>query len=312
MGFLFDQPLGDEVALEETAAGIALGLAAAWPDAASLRALTADHGSDLATAVARRLFENDAVNARFLARLIALPPRAAPAARPTTVAIVPTMYWRERPELGGDGRLIGDIARRFGARVESIAVGSLGRIDDNAELVIRWFEDYAGPAPWLVTISKGTADAKRAFVRRPDLAARLAGWISLAGMPGGTPLAEARPGRPVAHALLKGWLALRGASPGMLAEMSPRHEFSLAPLALPPAVEVVNLVPMPLSHHLRRPVERSAAWLGRSGPNDGYVLLEHALLPGRVIPVWGADHYLRVPAFAGWIYRIVAHACGIA
>ena len=41
-------------------------------------------------------------------------------------------------------------------------------------------------------------------------------------------------------------------------------------------------------------VRRGYRRLSPLGPNDGTVLLEDVFaLPGRVYPVWGADHYLR-------------------
>nr|MBA3939050.1 hypothetical protein [Planctomycetota bacterium] len=67
----------------------------------------------------------------------------------------------------------------------------------------------------------------------------------------------------------------------------------------------------PLACHLRRPVARSAAWLARSGPNDGYVLLEDACIaPGHLVPLWGADHYLRTPELPPLLYRLLRWAAG--
>lgn len=306
MSWIFSQPPLDDVALQARAMQLLAGRPSTYLSGEELRAATTAHGVDLATAMAWQAFRAEPTNAAFLAALATLPAAAAPAVPAGQgILIVPTMYHRERPELGGDGAVIADIARQLGAEVETIAVASLGGIDGNAAIVASHL--LASPQRrWVVSLSKGSADVKRALALQPDLAGRIAGWISIAGMPDGTPLADRGSGQPIPHTLLSAWLRLRGAQPRMLAEMGREHPFSRTRLELPPTLPVINVVPMPARAHLRKPVDRSAAWLGRVGPNDGYVLLEDALvLPGRVCPLWGADHYLRVPDLAPLLYRLL-------
>lgn len=311
MSWLFSGPHRDEVALLADADRLLTGRPPGRLGRDELRAATAAHGCDLATAMACRAAQGEPANAAFLAALAALPLTAdAQVGRGQRLLLVPTMYHRERPELGGDGRLIAEIAARLGFTVETAAVASLGAIAPNAAVLADHLRGWARPG-WVVSLSKGTADLKRALLVEPGLAARVAGWISLAGMPGGTPLADPRPGRPIAHALLGAWLRLRGADGGMLPEMGREHAFSRAALALPAGLPTVDVVPMPLACHLRRPVARSAAWLARSGPNDGYVLLEDACIaPGHLVPLWGADHYLRTPELPPLLYRLLRWAAG--
>ena len=306
MSWIFSQPPLDDVALQAQAMQLLNGRPPTYLSGEELRTATTTHGVDLATAMAWQAFRAEPTNAAFLATIANLPVAELPAVPPGQgILIVPTMYHRERPELGGDGTLIANIARRLGAEVETISVASLGGIDSNAVIVARHLL-ASSKRRWLISLSKGTADVKRALIQRPDLAERIAGWISIAGMPNGTPLAGRGSGQPIPHTLLLTWLRLRGAQPGMLAEMGREHPFSRARLELPPTLPVINVVPMPARAHLRKPVDRSAAWLGRMGPNDGYVLLEDALvLPGMVCPLWGADHYLRVPELAPLLYRLL-------
>lgn len=304
MAWIFSTSPVDEIALLAEADRLLGGEPVACLDGAALRRATTSHGVDLATAMAYRAFHRDPVNGAFLARLAASPTTADErlgGGRP--LLVVPTMYYRERPELGGDGGLVAGIGARFGLRVETAATVSLGSIADNAAILAAHLRTWTTRG-WVVTLSKGTADLKRALVAEPALAERMLGWISLAGMPGGTPLAEAKPGRPISHALLGAWLRLRGADAAMLPEMGATHAYSRAHLRLPTDLPVVSVVGMPLASHLRAPVGRSAASLGREGPNDGYVLLEHACLPGLVAPLWGADHYLRTPDLAPLLYRL--------
>jgi hypothetical protein len=50
--------------------------------------------------------------------------------------------------------------------------------------------------------------------------------------------------------------------------------------------------------------------MSRLGPNDGLTLLRDAILePGTIYPVWGADHYFRLPAIATLLRRLVGHLC---
>ncbi|MBA2480915.1 MAG: hypothetical protein H0V44_09645 [Planctomycetes bacterium] len=307
MTWMFDGPHLDEVAVIERADAVLRSRPTGYLSSPELREATMVHGVDLATAMAYRAFLSDGRNAEFLARFERLPVSAAQARTGAPrIAIVPSMYYRERLELGGDGQLIASIARRFGAQVDIIPVGSLAGIEANADIIASFLRQWNEPG-WIVTLSKGSADLKRALIRQPLLAEHLRGWVNVGGMPGGTPLADPRPGRPIAHALLQGWLLLRGADASMLGEMGREHAFSRDALALPDRFEVINLVPMPLSFHLRKPVDKSARYLATFGPNDGYVLLEDAVVPGRVVPIWGADHYLRTPALCDTLYRAVRH-----
>ncbi len=305
MTWIFAAPQGDEVALLENAETLLSGRPPGFLSGEELVTFTKTHGSDLATAMALHAIRTAPDNRGYLNRLGAIPLQStALSATALPLVIVPTMYHRERPELGGDGALIRSIATRLGVRCGTIPTPSLGDISGNALVIIDHLERMSGPA-WFISISKGTADLKRALILRPDLINRMAGWISLAGMPGGSLLAIRRPGQPIAHAMIEGWLRLRGARPSMLKEMSPDHSFSLDRLVLPGQLPVINLVPMPMSFHLRKPVDRSARYLAQTGPNDGYVLLAHALLPGRVVPLFAADHYLRVPELTPLLYRLL-------
>ena len=58
---------------------------------------------------------------------------------------------------------------------------------------------------------------------------------------------------------------------------------------------------MRISHHYK--------WLARHhGPNDGIIPLTECLAyPGRLVPVWGADHFMRTPDLARLIYRLARY-----
>jgi hypothetical protein len=59
---------------------------------------------------------------------------------------------------------------------------------------------------------------------------------------------------------------------------------------------VIHILGFPLRRHLAHPwAPRAYERLAPLGPNDGggFLLGEVAQLPGTVLPVWGADHYLQ-------------------
>ena len=313
MSWVFLASPQDDLALRERAVELLGDQAQDFLGEDQLRAATRQHGADLATLMALECFHRQRENATFLARLAAYPKRCgvAPASAPP-IAIIPTMYHQERPELGGDGGLIAGIAQRFGLRVDTIAVGSLAGVETNAGIIRRHLATWQRPG-WIFSLSKGTSDLKRALLVEPQLAERVRGWITIAGMPGGTPLTEGKTGRPLSHALMQGWLLLRGGERDLLAEMGRDHPISRAGLVLPPHLEVVNVVPMLLSFQARKPADRSWRYLSTMGPNDGYVLLQDALIQaGFVIPILGSDHYLRTPELTAVIYRLMWHILGAA
>ncbi|HEX8967652.1 MAG TPA: hypothetical protein VF937_07225, partial [Chloroflexota bacterium] len=77
----------------------------------------------------------------------------------------------------------------------------------------------------------------------------------------------------------------------------------------PPGLLVISVVGFPLRAHLAGTPRRRHAELARlGGPNDGATLLRDAMLePGLVYPVWGADHYFRVPFASEVMYRIFTY-----
>jgi hypothetical protein len=85
------------------------------------------------------------------------------------------------------------------------------------------------------------------------------------------------------------------------------------PASSPPELPVINLIGCPLSHHLGTPFGRLRhRQMASLGPNDGLTLLRDALLePGSVYPVWGADHYFRLPAIPTLLTRLIGHLVSI-
>jgi hypothetical protein len=83
-------------------------------------------------------------------------------------------------------------------------------------------------------------------------------------------------------------------------------------LAVPSQVRVISVLGFPLSRHVRsRRSRRSHRRLSRYGPNDGATILSDCCcLPGLVLPVWGADHYLDSPYRPEQLLRAILQYLG--
>jgi hypothetical protein len=304
----FSGPLIDEVALREDVQPAVAALGGALPDRSELRCRTGQHGIDwtttwlheaiLASASGELVRGVDHDDTRPSPRLLA-PARVR-------VVVVPTLFYREHPEIGGDGGLIVAIARRLGLAAEAAPVGSLASVEENARRLLRHLERIEGDEVWCVTLSKGGLELKRAFALATGRAAHnVRVWVNIAGVLGGSPIVD-RMARSAPHRLfLRGYMRIRGGTGDALLQMGRAHAIAQAPLELPTHVDVLNLVPLPLPSHLPPRTLRTFRRLEAEGPNDGFVPFWDGVAPGLVYPLWGCDHYLRAPRLSSIVYRLL-------
>src|SRR5580704_2057374 len=129
-------------------------------------------------------------NGVFVKQIEAISSKHAPLSRHVRVIIGPGLNFRKHPEIGADGRLLADIAARVGAKAEILDVDPRGAASTNgatiAERLLRLNDEPA----WLVSISKGTADARAAFTLIGHWPKGVSGWINLSGVFQGTPVAD--------------------------------------------------------------------------------------------------------------------------
>lgn len=220
---------------------------------------------------------------------------------PPLVVIAPGAFHREHPEAGGDGRLVKLMAERNGWECASLPTESLGTLEVNARAIVEWFDKNSDRKVILVSLSKGTADVMVALAKRPDLAERIDGWISVSGISFGTRMSnwllEKKRLRPALCFMLWRHRAdiqavrdLRVGAEGCL----PRIHDQLLQSQVA-EIPTFHIVGFPLRRHLSN--FRSRLWhrrLLQQGPNDSVILLEDLLdYYGTIVPVWGADHYLK-------------------
>ncbi|HEX4645430.1 MAG TPA: hypothetical protein VH598_07450, partial [Verrucomicrobiae bacterium] len=180
-----------------------------------------------------------------------------------------------------------------------IPVDSFGSLARNASLIAGWLASHSQEQTVLISLSKGSADLKLTLAL-PDAAKlfrNVTTWISLSGLPQGTPLVAWLRRQPLRRTGVRLLLWLRRQRYSVLEEL--RHEPD-GPLAgwpaLPAHLRIIHVVAFPLRRHLAHPwAPRGYERIAPFGPNDGggFLLGEVTNLPGTVFPIWGADHYLQ-------------------
>jgi hypothetical protein len=229
------------------------------------------------------------------------------------IVLVPGLFYKEFPHTGADGAVMKDVARSMGIPVLTIPVDESDGIESAADLIIA--DLLAAPSSAtsiiLVSLSIGSAEIRHALTKPGASRAfrRVGAWISVSGLPLGTPSLESVLRNPVRRILIKAQSAVKGWKFDVVRDLL-RHRPG-APFLLPPHLMFIQVVAFPLHRHLReRRCRRLRTQLAPFGPNDGFTLLEElAALPGHLYPVWGADHYLRgiddLPARIGRLISFV-------
>ena len=255
-----------------------------------VRNLNRQFGTDLATAILYVHFE--------MKLLASDRPFAVDVAgkRPLLIAVSPGAFYREHPEVGADGRELLELCSKQSWRGELIPARSLGTLQENAEIINefleRWKPDYRVV---LVSLSKGTADAQVAQSLRPNLFAGLAAWISVSGMSHGTMMSDWLLEKWYLRPILKLMLWRHGVDRQTVDDLRYCPEQPIGCESYDSGVPMIHVAGFPLQQHLS--CRRARLWYRRFkglGPNDSVIMLEDLLrLPGTIIPVWGADHYLQ-------------------
>lgn len=301
----FNAPPCDEVALSSQAKAH-LETFSSPPTSSQIRALSRTGSSDLA---ARVLYEGllASQHGDFVRYLDGLP-NNQPAAQADGIRllIVPGMFYREHPEVGADGGLALEIARRFGFDAEIVALKSTGSVSQNSAILAERLEHEQGTALWLLSLSKGSSDVRHCLqTRRPNSGVR--GWVSVAGTPKGSPLAARKTASGARRLFYRALCKVAGVDFGAVEEMAPNHPFWHID-DWPPALEIIQVLPIPLACHIQGILRSRHDALLQYGPNDGFVPVTDVLeLPGVIYPVWGCDHFMRIPQLSHLLYRLYNH-----
>ncbi len=279
--------------------------AAAWEEYRELRDCSplgvADvvrkHGLDFATAVLHDRVLRRSDHGSFYQRVAASRPSIA--VNPPLVGIIPGAFYLEHKNTGADGAHLAEILKAMNCRVERVPVESFGPLAKNAAIIAEWLSQHREERVVLISLSKGSSDLKIALglPNAAELFRKVETWISLSGLPQGTPLVAWLRRQPLRRLGVRILLRLRGQRYSVVEELRSEKDGPLAIWpSLPQHLQVIHVVGFPLRRHMAHP------WAGRGykrvapfGPNDGggFLLAEVANLRGTIFPVWGADHYLQ-------------------
>jgi hypothetical protein len=219
--------------------------------------------------------------------------------------VVPALFYQEKPQFGGDGRALAELAAARGHRVTVAPLLSRGSMMANAERLWRYVDKAIGAPLWLVSLSKGGGEVRLALQNHPSDPAwrKVGGWLNVSGLVQGTPLAQR-------HQLaLQAFFRLAGVDPQTARELHPQYPVWRTTWQPPEHWRVISVVGVPLKGHIR---QRNTRWrytrLACYGPNDGMALLPDLVVKaGFVYPVWGADHFLQAPAVELHLARLLAY-----
>lgn len=266
----------------------------------TLRQVTKREGVDFATALLFDRFQKNPRHGKFIRQINSLrrDAAAARAAIHAKVVIVPGALYRERPDMGGDGRLVREVAASRGYETDLIPLESFGSVAGNARLIRHWLGQHCEERIILVSLSKGGADLKMALTApdAPQLYRNVVAWINVCGPLNGTRMAN--------WILASHWRTLfvrakcrwQRRSFQLITDLVHASDGLLhSPPCLPSPMKMLSLVGFPLRRHMTTPFSRFChRTLTPSGPNDGTTsLADLTAWPGMIFPAWGMDHYFR-------------------
>jgi hypothetical protein len=298
----FEAPLRDEVSLSAQAREHLAGLSSP-PTEADILELSRRSSSDLATRV---FFESVVASSHgeFIRALGAFPcDTVTHRNSDVKFLVLPGMFYKEHPEVGADGSLAIKIARRFGFDAQRVDTNSTGSVTSNSRILCDRLADETQGNIWLLSLSKGSSDTRH-YLQNHPLNDRIKGWINVAGIFKGAPLADLKLSTPLRRAANRLLCTLFGIDYEALCEMKTTHPFWQQNV-WPSQLEMIHIVPVPLGSHIQGKLRSRYRRLLAKGPNDGFVPITDVMsLPGHIYPIWGCDHFLRTPELSPLLYQL--------
>jgi hypothetical protein len=247
--------------------------------------------------------------------------RGGPAALDTsrfTLLFAPGWLYRSHPENGAGFERQLALAAEMGLDAERIDTEENATVEQNARVIAEDLRHRAGSGRRYVVVSASKSGPEVALalaMLSPGEAGQVAAWVNVAGVLGGSALADGALVAPRCWAALAlfGWR--RGGLDGMRSMSTSARRGALSALRIPEHVIVVNDVPLPLSGQVSRRARGGYEGMRSLGPNDGLALTLDEIFPGAATLVeLGLDHYMSAPdidrrtvALTRAVLRLVAH-----
>ncbi len=267
-------------------------------DRETLGELARRHGCDLATCLLYDRVKRNPSLAPFIDDIDAKRREAGSSPQMRgRLLIAPAAFFRELPSFGGRGDVVAEVAKTFGLQTALLPSKSTGSVTENARLIRDALVAETDQPTVVVSLSKGGTDVRLALESCGTELPNLRAWVQIGGIIRGSPVVDGILSSRVRRTVLRAYLACLRADLSVCRELTwTKNDLLDRPLAIPPSIEVVNVVGFPLARHLRGNTRRRYFEMRHLGPNDGSTLLVDSIVePGHVYPLWSADHYFRVP-----------------
>lgn len=268
---------------------------------------SASAGTNFATAVLYQYLKSHPLHGNLISRIRNTAPTTDAATQLPHMIIVPGMFAAEKPELGGDGALLNHIAERLGFSVSTAPLDGKASLVQNAEALHHYLSARCETNFWLVSVSRGSSDVKVMLHRFPNAPylERMKQWISVSGIVTGSPLINRLNNNRINSILISSLSRLRGMAPELPGEFDVSHNY-WSDNSHAGTFGITHVAPIPLDWHVTKAVLPRYERLKKQGPTDGIIMLNDLLTqPGRIYPIWGADHMLRVPHLSDHFYRLI-------
>lgn len=307
---LFAQAIGDEVLLRHQAQ-VLIADQNTPLDGTELEKISRKHGLDMAACCYYQSLLNSE-HGRFKAKIDQISYvnnfTHNHTSKNIKILLVPGMFYKEKPEVGADGALVISIARRCGFEAEIIPVLSKGSMLANVEIIDAWLQRESATAIWLVSLSKGSSEV-RYYLQNNSISASIKGWINIAGIHQGSPHAKRKRSTRSRRLVYKAFCKMINVDYQVLAELDSDNDIWKNSY-WDQSLEYLHLVPIPLrSHLLPLVINRYKKLLNHCyQPNDGIVpVADVNVLPGKVYPLWGVDHFVRTPLISELLYKFFSY-----
>ncbi|HRH73815.1 MAG TPA: hypothetical protein PLM62_12020 [Zoogloea sp.] len=187
---------------------------------------------------------------------------------------------------------------QFGFDMRTVPIDGLGSSASNAvrirDSVLAMPRDDSGPHLVLMGYSKGAVDIQVALARHPEIHHRVAAVVSLAGVIGGSPLAEAMGEDELDMLQYFPGARCTPVDGGVINDIRPATRRAwLDSHPLPPGIAYYSLITVPAPGQVSRVLRSSYKTLALTDPNnDSQVILADQYLPGSaLLGLLNADHW---------------------
>ena len=295
----------DEIELANKAKQVLAEITAKDFSGEILDKITDKYGIEIATMALYQWLVSHSKHSEFISGINGFPPLKTNPNCNIKILVVPGLLYEEHPELGGTGELVCSVGKACGFEVEVIETNSRGSVSENAAIIKEKIDEENYPNIWLTALSKGTAEARLCLQSYEEMPENLHGFINVSGVFKGTPLADIKLSSLIRRVYYKILCGIFRISYAGLNELRSNHHYWQASFNIPDSFHMIHVVGIPIMPHVNNHIVKKYKQLAVNGPNEGMIYLKEILdYPGKIYPVWGADHLMRAQGLSALWYQL--------